>query len=448
MTPKAKKTGGVWFAVQRRFAPLFILFQTGTFNDNALKNALIALITFGGMVFLSDLPSAVRVPVAALIFTGPFLILCAIAGQIADKVDRGIIFRWIKRAEVLIMIFAGIGFMTQNVIILAISLGMMGAQSAFFAPTKNAVMPQWLEGHELIKGNGLLSGFQFTVLLLGTIIGLGLATTQPLILASLLFALALVGWAAAEFCPPAPAPKPDLKVDYNPITAIWGVLKQIFKHQDVLRPWLGIAWFYGLSTVFITTFPDFIASTMGYEANVLMIVLVCSTLAILAGSIITMVIGNMKLWGPEAIRLVAVGIVGVLSFSLLLYLAPAPQYSGEAEFGPAADFLSNPRTPLFLTAIAGASMFNGIFVVPLQAMAQRRADPEIRAQLMSAGSVLYNFFVNIATFALIGLATLGLPPKAPFLMIVIGSAFVASYAVFRAFKPVNRPSYMASDLQK
>jgi len=51
--------GGLGFIFKRRFAPLFILLQMGTFNDNALKNALIALITFGGIAFLSDLPSSV-----------------------------------------------------------------------------------------------------------------------------------------------------------------------------------------------------------------------------------------------------------------------------------------------------------------------------------------------------------------------------------------------------
>jgi len=76
------------------------------------------MITFGGFAFLSDLPSAVRVPVAALIFTGPFTILCAIAGQIADKFDRGVIFRWVKRAEVLIMALAAVGFALKNVHIL------------------------------------------------------------------------------------------------------------------------------------------------------------------------------------------------------------------------------------------------------------------------------------------------------------------------------------------
>jgi len=141
----------------RRFAPLYVLFETGTFNDNALKNALIALITYVALInpefeFLPSLPQAMKVPVASLIFTGPFLIFCAIAGQIADKVDRGVIFRWIKRAEVGIMVLAGIGFLTQNIWILAISLGLMGTQSAFFAPTKNAVLPQWLDSDELIHG--------------------------------------------------------------------------------------------------------------------------------------------------------------------------------------------------------------------------------------------------------------------------------------------------------
>lgn len=433
--------------LSRRFAPLYVLFEAGTFNDNALKNALIALITYVAVInpafeFLPGLPEAMKVPIASLIFTGPFLIFCAIAGQIADKVDRGIIFRWIKRAEVAIMILAGIGFMTQSIWILAISLGLMGTQSAFFSPTKNAVMPQWLDSDELIRGNGLLSGTQFAVLLVGTIVGLQLATEQPLLLAGLLFALAIIGWIAAETCPPAAAPNPDLKVDYNPITAIWSVLKKIIEHPDVLRPWLGIAWFYGLSTIFITAFPNFIANVMGYEKGVLQIVLVVSTISIFIGSMVTMVIGNWKIWGPEAIRLVAVGIIGVTLSSLVLYFAPAPKYLGPETFGPAGEFLKDPHAALFLAGVAGASLFNGMFVVPLQAMAQRRAHPRIRAQLMSAGSVLYNFAVNILTFGLIGLALMNMPPKAPFMMIVIGSAGVAIYAIWRCFHMETRKTYI------
>lgn len=429
--------------LSRRFAPLYVLFEAGTFNDNALKNALIALITYVALInpafeFLPGLPEAMKVPVASLIFTGPFLIFCSIAGQIADKVDRGVIFRWIKRAEVLIMILAGIGFLFQSIIILAITLALMGTQSAFFAPTKNAVLPQWLDNDELIRGNALLSGSQFAVLLLGTIIGTLLATKAPMVLACLLIILAVIGWLASETCPPAKPPNPDLKVDYNPITAIWNVLKKIFEHPDVLRPWLGIAWFYGLSTIFLAAFPNFIAHIMGYNEEVFMLIMASSTIAIFIGSMLTMAIGNLKMWGAEAIRLVALGIIGVTVSSFLIYILPIPVFEGEAGSeivkGNAKDFLSHPNSIPFLCAISASSIFSGMFVVPLQAMAQRRAHPRIRAQLMSAGSVLYNLAVNVLTFGLIGLAAMAMPPKAPFLMVVIGSALVSVYAIYRSFK--------------
>lgn len=441
--PPAPKTSGLGFAFQRRFAPLFILLQSGTFNDNALKNALIALITFGGVAFLSDLPSQIRVPVAALIFTGPFLVVCAVAGQIADKIDRGVILRWVKRAEILIMILAGLGFWFVNIHILALALAFMGAQSAFFSPTKNAVLPQWLTNSELIRGNAILNGFVFVFILIGQVIGtlLVLKAGGPKIVAGLLFALALVGCLASEFCPPAPAPKPDLKVNYNPLTATWDVLKDAFESVPVLRPMLGIAWFYAASTVIVTTFPDYIATVMRFDANVLIIVLMLSTLSILVGSMIVMVLGNLKIWGKEAIGLSALGAVGVTVFITGLVWVPSPVFTGEG-FGPLSAFWAAKETPLFLTTLIGASLSNGLFIVPLQAMAQRRADPARRARLMSAGAVLLNLSVNITTFGLIGIAALVLPPKAPFVIIMLLSAVISAYALYRAFHPQNNINYM------
>lgn len=436
-------TGELGFIFKRRFAPLFVLLQTGTFNDNALKNALIALITFGGIAFLSDLPSSVRVPIAALIFTGPFTLVCSIAGQIADKVDRGIILRWVKRMEIIIMCIAAIGFWLVDVRILALALGLMGAQSGFFSPTKNAVLPQWLTNKELIRGNALLNGFVFVLILVGQVVAtfLVLAEGGPKMVAVMILIIALIGWAASEFCPPAPAPNPNLKINYEPITATFSVLGRALKSPTVLRPMLGIAWFYGLSTVFVTTFPDYVASVMRYDASVLIIMLVLSTLSILVGSLIVMMVGNAKIWGPEAVRLSAIGITGVMVFISAIYFLPSPTHTGET-LGTAADFLANKNTPLFLGALLLSSICNGLFVVPLQAMAQRRAEPAQRARLMSAGAVLLNLFVNLTTFGLIWLALKELPPKSPFLMVVVGSAIVAAYAIYRSFKPVEHTIYM------
>jgi len=85
----------------------------------------------------------------------------------------------------------------------------------------------------------------------------------------------------------------------------------------------------------------------------------------------------------------ALGISGVTLCVLLLYLLPSPTYAGAETFGPASDFLANPDTPRFMAIIIGASVCNGLFLVPLQAMAQRRSNPNIRAQLMSDARIFW-----------------------------------------------------------
>ncbi|MBL4852917.1 MAG: MFS transporter [Robiginitomaculum sp.] len=427
---------------QRRFWPLFVLLQTGTFNDNVLKNALIGLITFGGVVFLSGLPSGIRVPVAAFIFTGPFLLVCAVAGQIADKVDRGVILKTIKRCEIGIMLIAALGFWFVNIWVLAFALFLMGAQSAFFSPTKNAVLPQWLESDELITGNSILNGFVFVFILVGMVGGLFLVGMEggPRIVAVILLVFALVGWGASEFVPPAPAPKPELKINFEPVTATINVLRKALDSPHVLRPMLGIAWFYGLSTMIITTLPDYVANVMGYDRNVLIVILVFSTLGILIGSLLCMVLAKGERWGKESVGLSALGICGVIVFVTDLYFN-APSHSVVGPHDPRAGlatFFAAEGSKRMIFDITMASIFNGLFVVPLQAMAQRRADPAIRARLMSAGAVLLNLFVNVVTFALIGMAALALPPKSPFLIIIFVSLFVAAYSVWRTFHPIKQ----------
>ena len=423
--------------LQRKFLPLFVLFQAGTINDNVLKNALIALVTYGGMVLFSeDLPRDGLVATAALLFTMPFLILCTIAGQIADKVDRGVVLKWVKRAEVVIMIVAAIGFFLENTYILALTLSLMGAKSAFFSPTKNAVLPQWLDDKDLITANGLMSGFQFFCILLGMIIGIKVVLmdfgdswlTGPRIVAMVLLVLAFIGWFAAERVPLAPPPKPDLKINFNHITSIIYVMKTSLQHMPVFRPMLGIAWFYGFSNVMILVLPVFVADVLKYDAGVLIVILVASTLSILVGSLLCLVLAR----GKEAMGLIAFGIIGVMLFTLDLYLNT--DVSTRTELGGLEAFKADPGTPRFLIAIIGSSICAGLYVVPLQAMAQRRSPNHVRARLMSAGAVLLNAAVNIVTFGLIALSFTTMKPATPFLAVVIISFIVTLYVLYRLFQ--------------
>lgn len=441
---------------QRRFWPLFTLLQTGTLNDNGLKQALIGLITFGGVAFLSDLDSTIRVPVAALIFTGPFLLVCAIAGQIADKVDRGLILKRIKTAEIFIMLLAALGFWLVDVRILSVALALMGAQSAFFSPTKNAVLPQWLTDDELISGNAILNGFVFVFVMVGYIVGLSvvlhgasgenglvqMGDAGPRILSILLFIMAIIGWLASRFCPPAPAPLPELKINFEPLTATWSVLKNAFLVPQVLRPMLGVAWFYGSSTVFVTAFPDLVATTLGYEAKVLIVIQLLSITGILIGSLLCMFLSRLpKLGANEAVKLSAIGITMLTIFALDLYLFFPESPFGAENRGSFEDFMAQEGSIRLLIDVFMTAFGGGLFVVPLQAMQQRRSEPKVRARLMSAGAVLLNLAVNIITFMLIAMAVMRFDPLLPFLIVVIVSGGVAAYAIYRSLKPVSYPTY-------
>lgn len=442
---------------ERRFWPLFTLIQTTTFNDNALKNALIGLLSFTlaqsaiddiirvvqKLPFTGDMApgmdGSALVPFFTFIFTFPFLVVCAVAGQMADKYDRAKIFKTIKTAEVGIMILAAIGFWTMNVWILALALFLMGAQSAFISPTKNAVLPQWLSDKELITGNALVSGFVFVFVLIGMIVGLFMSGLEsgPKIIAVAMLVFAVLGWMASRYQPEAPPPNPDMKVNYEPVTATLSVLFKAFKSPHVLRPMLGIAWYYGLSNVLIIILPAYLKTVMGYDLSVLIITLVAATLGILIGSLSCSALSKSGKWGKESIGLSALGICGVLIFTLDIYLfGTTTSVATSADDLKGMDvFFAQSSSLRFLGDLVLASFFGGLFVVPLQAMAQRRADPAIRAQLMSAGAVLLNLAVNAINILIIIMLGKNLPPKSPFLIIIVGSAIVAAYAIYRTIRP-------------
>src|SRR5581483_9970469 len=96
-----------------RFLPLFATQFLGAFNDNLLKNALVILITYS-IALNSGHNAQILVTIAAGVFILPFFLFSAIAGQVADKYDRARIAKMVKLFEILIMIFASIGFYLNN----------------------------------------------------------------------------------------------------------------------------------------------------------------------------------------------------------------------------------------------------------------------------------------------------------------------------------------------
>ncbi|MEE9271971.1 MAG: MFS transporter [Robiginitomaculum sp.] len=424
----------------RRFAPLFFAQLFGAFNDQFLKMALITIVTWGSLdVF--GLKPAIIVPIAGTVFTLPFFFGCALAGQVSDKYDKALVLLRVKQAEILIMILAAIGFLLESSTLLLLTLAMMGAQSAFFSPTRNAVLPQWLKPKELITGNALINGFVAVSILLGQVLGvlLIMKTGGPKFVAAILLIFAILGWLAIRPAPPAPSENPDVKINYNLFTEIFHTLGFAYRDQKVFKPMLGTAWYYWLSAGVLILMPAFIKENLHYDSTVLVLVLAIFTVGALIGAFTCMAVPKRK----ESIGVSAVGAMGVAIFTFDMYLvgngphwlgfdATLLSNKGEAILGTAKNFIDNPDSRRFMIGLFGSAISASLFVIPLNAMAQSRATPMHRAKLLAAGALMINVSTSIVQLLIAGMGYTSIPMHFPFLVISIISALIAVYALHRA----------------
>ncbi|MFW6300763.1 MAG: MFS transporter, partial [Oceanicaulis sp.] len=132
----------------------------------------------------------------------------------------------------------------------------------------------------------------------------------------------------------------------------------------------------------------------------------------------------------DALLFTVIGGIGLAAFSIDLAI-----YTHGAD--PTGDlmgvsaFITDPANRRVLIDLFGAAVSGGLFLVPLQAMTQRRADPERRGRLLAAASILNGAAATIGPFVLFVLARLGLPVQAAFWFVAAGSGFMALFFAWR-----------------
>ena len=154
---------------KRRFAPMFVVQFLGAFNDNLLKFAMLFLANFG---IYANAPEKAEILAAAAtgLFIAPYFLFSALAGQLADRIDKARLIRWIKLAEVLIMGIGLAGFWFQSIPALMTALFLMGLHSTIFGPVKYSILPQHLREHEIMGGTGLIEAGTFLAILGGQLL--------------------------------------------------------------------------------------------------------------------------------------------------------------------------------------------------------------------------------------------------------------------------------------
>ncbi|SFG25732.1 acyl-[acyl-carrier-protein]-phospholipid O-acyltransferase / long-chain-fatty-acid--[acyl-carrier-protein] ligase [Novosphingobium sp. CF614] len=396
---------------KRRFAPMFAVQFLGAFNDNLLKYAMLLLANYGILRDAPDKAGMLSV-VATGLFTLPYFLFSALAGQIADRIDKASLVRWIKLAEVGIMGMALVGFAWESIALLLASLFLMGLHSTVFGPVKYSILPQHLREHEIMGGTGLIEAGTFLAILSGQLLA---GQVMPWEAGLVAMGLAVLGYLAALNIPPAPPSRGGHPVDWNVARGTWHVLTTAHKGRGVWLAVLGISWFFTAGAVLLTEFVPLVSDTLDARKDVATLFLVIFSVTIALGSMTV----NRLLGGEVSARYVPVSALALaaglidLSFSTSLFAVVVPDAT-------VAQFLASPGAWRIIADLMVIAFAGGMFIVPLYAILQIRSPADERSQVIAANNIL-NAGMTVAAVAIVAVL-LALGATVPQVIGVLGLA--------------------------
>jgi 1-acyl-sn-glycerol-3-phosphate acyltransferase len=382
---------------QRRFLPFFVVQALGAFNDNVYRQAVIGLLFWLGV---SPAERTLYTNLAPALFILPFFLFSAIAGQIAEKLEKQKLIVVTTSMEIAIMSLAALGFLLQSMPVLLVALFATGLQSTLFGPTKYSILPAVLRPEELTGGNGLVEMGTSISILCGMIFG-GLIFQLagghgPVVAATAVVALALAGNTVARRIPRVDAGDPALKVRWNPLPESLAIMRLTRRQPAVRNAILGVSWFWFVGTVLTAQLPTYALDNLGGAQALYVFALALFSVGTGTGSLLC-----ERLSGRTVeIGLVPLGAFGISAFLLDLYFArPGQALAAGLSVG---QFVHQPGSARIMFDLLGIGVFTGFFVVPLFALIQSRTPRSQLSRVIAGVNIQNALFIVVA--ALVGIA--------------------------------------------
>jgi 1-acyl-sn-glycerol-3-phosphate acyltransferase len=408
---------------QRRFGPFFWTQFLGAFNDNLFKTALLVVLTYDALAW-TTVPAALLNNLIPGLFILPYVVFSATAGQIADKVEKGRLARFVKLLELVIMAIAAAGWLTHTLWLLVAAVVGMGVHSTLFGPVKYAYLPQHLKPEELVGGNGVIEMGTFVGILLGEVMGAILAghgAAGVHLVAFGTLAVAVLGLVTSWRIPQSPAPAPTLKISANFVAESVRNIGFSRKNRTVFLSMLGNSWFWFYGALVLSQFPLYAKDYLHGDHSVFVLLLTVFSLGIGAGSLLCEKLSGRKV----EIGLVPFGAIGLSLFGIDLYFASLG-YTNTVPVD-ALGVLAQHGTIRILADILLLGVFGGFFIVPLFALIQTRCDPAHVSRTIAGMNILNALFMVASAGVAVFLIKRGFSIPEMFLTTALLNAVVAVY---------------------
>ena len=383
----------------RRFLPLFVTQFLGAMNDNLFKNAMVLFVVYN--VYSDPKQEEQFSGLATALFILPFFLLSAVAGQLADARDKAQLVRWVKAAEVGIMLVGAAGLLIANIPLMLTALVAMGVHSTFFGPIKYAILPQHLQHDEVLGGTGLIEAGTYIAILAGTIIA-GFINAQAA--AVVVIVVAVIGWISGREVPAAPPVGVPDPVDLNIFRASYRLVSGTMHIPRLFLAIISISFFWTIGSVLFIQFPPLVKNVLTSDKEVASLFLAIFSIGIAIGSIVI----NRLLHSEVSARYAPGSVILMGIFIIAFYLVArswVPDNNGTL-YGM-IDFMSHPgAVPLTITLL-GIAIAGGMFVVPLYAFLTTTVPISETARTVAANNIVNAGCMVAGSAMALGLSALG-----------------------------------------
>ncbi|HEY0626209.1 MAG TPA: MFS transporter [Allosphingosinicella sp.] len=415
MTPSLSLLG------KRRFLPLFATQFLGAFNDNLYKSAMVILVTYA--VYNDETKEATFNAIAGGLFILPFFLFSALAGQLADSMDKARIIRFVKTAEIFIMIAGAAGLLLHNIPLLLAALFAMGVHSSFFGPIKYAILPQHLKRDEVLGGTGLVEAGTYGAILLGTIAGGLLGRSYEAYAAAGVLFVALIGRITGSYVPPAPpeADAPPLKMDWHIIRASIRLVNATLHIPRLFLAIAAISFFWAQGAILAAQFPPLVKNVLHANEQVATLFLAIFSVGVAVGSILI----NRLLKGRVLAKYSPAAAIVMGLFVLHLYWNCL---GWPVTDGPLLDFktfVMIGQAEWIMFDLFGVAVAGGVFVVPLYAFLTTTVQKSETARTVAANNIVNSGAMVLSALMLTLLVQVGVSVEGTLLLVAVTSPVAA-----------------------
>ena len=413
----------------RRFLPIFVTQFLGAFTDTLFRTAMVMLVIYG--IYRDAEQEATFSAIAGGLFILPFFLLSALAGQLADSLDKAKIVRIVKTAEIGIMIVGAIGLYFHIIWLLLAALFAMGVHSTFFGPIKYAILPQHMEDDEVLGATGLVEAGTYVAILGGTLLG-GVLVVEDAdgfhaIWAAVgVLVIALIGrWVGGKVPPALPDPDaPGFKMDWHIIRASVRLVNATLHIPRLFLAIIAISFFWAMGAVLAAQFPPLVKNALGSDQQVATLFLGTFSIGVAIGSVAV----NRLLSGQVSAKYSPASAIFMGLFVLDLYRRVKGWPPAGPELRDLSSFLNVQGSWLIVLDLLGVAIAGGMFVVPLYAFLTTTVPKSETARTIAANNIVNSGFMVAATVILTGAVLLGVTVTDSLLIVAFASIFAALLA--------------------